>query len=179
VDSRRRVLTGTNRFADASDNALGRIDKVRIDSVPRAAQGFDALRLRTEQFIQRTGLQPRILLAEIGDVRMRSARSQFAADFLACAGFATSTQQFEQAEQIADNDTDLIVLCSSDAEYLPIAAELLSSLRGRSSVTKVVIAGNPNTAEQLRELGVADFIHIRSNAVEILAGIQHLIGIKD
>ncbi|MGA9587426.1 MAG: methylmalonyl-CoA mutase family protein, partial [Terracidiphilus sp.] len=87
VDCRQRVLAGTNRFANALDRALDRIDVVRLDSVPRVAQEFEALRLRTEQFILHTGCQPRILLAEIGDARMRSARSQFATDFLACAGF--------------------------------------------------------------------------------------------
>ena len=179
VDCRRRVLTGTNRFADPSEEALGRVDILRIDSAPRAARAFEALRLRTEQFTHRTGNQLRILLAEIGDAKMRSARAQFAADFLACAGFAPGKQQFEHAEQIASCDADLIVLCSSDAEYLTIAGDLLSILRDRGSHAKVVIAGNPDTAEPLRNLGVPDFIHLRSNAVEVLAGLQQLIGIKD
>jgi methylmalonyl-CoA mutase len=179
VDCRRRVLAGTNRFADVSEKALGRIDAVRTDSVPRAAQAFETLRLRTEQFIQHTGDQPRILLAEIGDVRMRSARSQFAADFLACAGLSTSFQQFEHVEQIAETDADVIVLCSSDAEYLPIAAELLPILRERGSHPNVIIAGNPDTAVRLRDLGVFDFIHLRSSAVEVLASLQQLMGIRD
>jgi methylmalonyl-CoA mutase cobalamin-binding subunit len=71
------------------------------------------------------------------------------------------------------------VLCSADAEYLPIAGELLPILKGRRRQTDVVIAGNPDSAEQLRDLGVAEFIHIRSNAAEVLAGIQRLIGIRD
>jgi len=179
IDCRRRVLTGTNRFADPFEEALWRVEVSHIDSAPRAARAFEALRLRTEQFTHRTGNQLRILLAEIGDAKMRSARAQFAADFLACAGFAPGKQQFEHAEQIAGCDADLIVLCSSDAEYLTIAGDLLSILRDRGSHAKVVIAGNPDTAEQLRNLGVADFIHLRSNAVEVLAGLQQLIGIKD
>ncbi len=65
VAGRRRVLTGTNRFADASEKSFSRIDDVRTDSVSRAAQAFEALRLHTEQFVQHAGGQPRILLAEI------------------------------------------------------------------------------------------------------------------
>ena len=179
VDFRRRVLTGTNRFADASEKALGRIDQALISSVPRAAKAFEVLRLRTEQFIRRTGNQPRILLAEIGDVKMRSARSQFAADFLACAGLPTTIRQFKEAEQIVDSGAALIVLCSSDAEYLPIVEKLIPVLKDRSAGANIVIAGNPDTAEQLRNLGVADFIHLRSNVVEVLSGIQRLIGIRD
>ena len=179
VKCRRRVLTGTNRFANTSEVALGRVDASRVDSAPRTASSFEALRLRTERFTHRTGNQLRILLAEIGDAKMRSSRSQFAADFLASAGFATSIQQFDNAQQIAVSDADVIVLCSSDAEYLSIIKELLPILKDRSSRANVVIAGNPETAEQLRALGVAGFIHLRSNAVEVLAGLQQLIGIED
>jgi methylmalonyl-CoA mutase len=179
VDCRQRVLAGTNRFADASEKAHGRVDVGGIGTVPRAAQAFETLRLRTEQFIRETGHQPRILLAEIGDARMRSARSQFAADFVACAGFTTSIQEFEHAEQIADSDADVIVLCSSDAEYLPIAGELLPILRDRNNRANVVIAGNPDSAERLQNLGVANFIHLRCNAVGVLASLQLVMGIRD
>ena len=44
---------------------------------------------------------------------MRSARSNFAADFLACAGFAIRTERFEKACQIATSEADLIVLCGA------------------------------------------------------------------
>jgi methylmalonyl-CoA mutase len=179
VACRRRTLTGTNRFADASEQGLNRVDAARFGSVDRAARSFETLRFRTEQFTNQTGEQPRILLAEIGDAKMRSARSQFAADFLACAGLLTSKSFFESADSIADSDAEVFVLCSSDAEYLPIAAELMQRLGKRSNPARVIIAGNPDTAEQLRNIGIVDFIHLRSNAVEVLARIQKLIGIKD
>jgi methylmalonyl-CoA mutase len=177
VACRRRALTGTNRFADASEQAQIS-DAVHFGSTPRAAQSFEALRLRTQQFTKRAGKQPRILLAEIGDAKMRSARSQFAADFLACAGLVTSKSLFKSADQIANSDAELIVLCSSDAEYLPVAAELMPILKLYSNPAKVIIAGNPDTTEQLTSIGIVDFIHLRSNAVEVLTRIQQLIGIK-
>ncbi len=147
--------------------------------MPRAAQSFETLRFRAEQFTNQTGKQPRIVLAEIGDAKMRNARSQFAADFLACAGLFTCKSVFESANRIAESDAELIVLCSSDAEYLPIAAELMPILKLHSSPAKVIVAGNPETSEKLREVGVVDFIHLRSNAVGALARIQQMIGIKD
>ncbi len=177
--SRRRVLTGTNRFADASEKEPEGSDASRMNFGPRVAQAFEHLRLRTERFEKRTGRQPRILLAEIGDARMRSARSQFSADFLACAGLVSRKQQFESAGQIAGCDADLLVLCSSDAEYLPIAGELLPMLRERGCLTTVVIAGNPDTTEDLRSLGITEFIHLRSNAVEVLSRLQQQIGIGE
>jgi methylmalonyl-CoA mutase len=179
VACRRRVLTGTNRVADASEKALNRLGMTHRESAPRAAETFESLRLRTEKSIQRTGEQPRIVLAEIGDPKMRGARSQFAADFLACAGLASCKQKFESAEQMAKCEADVIVLCSSDGEYLPIAAELMPLLERNRDRAVVIIAGNPDTAEQIRDIGISHFIHLRSNAVEVLAGLQQQIGIMD
>jgi len=179
VANRRRVLTGTNRFANASEQALDHVNEVHFGSVKRAAESFEQLRLRTEQFTKRTGAQPRILLAEIGDPKMRYARSQFITDFLACAGFVPDKCVFESAARIADSDAEVIVLCSSDAEYLSIAEQLMPVLKLHRSPAKIIIAGNPDTAEQLRNLGIVNFIHLRSNAIEVLGRIQQMIGIKD
>ena len=179
VSCRRRVLTGTNRFADASEQALGRVDVLQLNPKHRAAQLFEEIRLRTEQFSIQSAEQLRIVLAEIGDPKMRSARSQFVADFLACAGLAAQKHKFDRAEQIALCEADVIVLCSSDAEYLPIAAELMPILKEHRSPAKILIAGNPETAAQLGNIGIVDFIHLRSNAVEVLARLQQLIGTRD
>lgn len=178
VISRRRVLTGTNRFANAAEKALDRINQAQLRSSRRAAQPFEQLRLRTERHAIETGKTPRVLLAEIGDPKMRSARSNFAADFLSCAGFAIHTQRFAAPEQIAGSDADLIVLCSSDPEYLALATALLPALKARGIATPVLIAGNPETAEQLKTAGITDFVHMRSNPIELLTKLQQQLGIN-
>jgi hypothetical protein len=52
-------------------------------------------------------------------------------------------------------------------------------LKALGRETPVLIAGNPDSAEQLRAAGVADFVHIRSNPVEFLTAWQQRLGIKD
>ena len=42
----------------------------------------------------------------------------------------------------------------------------------------MIVAGNPDSAEQLRAAGVADFIHVRSNPIEVLTTWQQRLGIK-
>jgi len=177
VASRRIVLTGTSRFPDVADKALDRVDPLRAGSAGRAARAFEELRLRTER-AEMKGRSPKILLAEVGDAKMRSARSQFTAEFLACAGFSSETRVCERAEQIAASDADVLVLCSSDQEYLAIAEELIPAMKERGNGAQVLVAGNPETLEQLRKLGVSDFIHVRSNAVDVLARLQEQIGIE-
>jgi len=179
VASRRAVLTGTNRYANPDEQALSRIDPVHEELLPRGAQSYETLRLRSERCIAQTGRKPRILLAEIGDPRMRSARSQFAADIFACAGLSTTTRQFSNGTEIALSEADLIVLCSSDAEYLDHASGLFDALIKLDRKTPVIIAGNPETADDLKRLGIADFVHLRTNPVQFLLRWQKQLGIED
>jgi methylmalonyl-CoA mutase len=178
VVSRRRVFTGTNQYADTSEKALQRVDPLRLSVERRGAEVYEQLRLRTERHAIETGWLPRVLLAEIGDVKMRTARSGFAANLFACAGFDIVTQRFSTADEIVGSTADLIVLCSSDAEYLAMATDLALKLSDRECKTPVVVAGNPDSAEQLRAAGVVDFIHIRSNPIEVLTAWQQKLGIK-
>jgi methylmalonyl-CoA mutase len=179
VVSRRRVFTGTNQYANLSEKALDRIDCSRLNDWPRATQSYEQLRLRTERHAAKTGKTPRVLLAELGDVKMRSARSNFAANFFACAGFDMVTQRFSSAHEVAASDAELIVLCSSDAEYLSLTTEAIAGLKKLGRKTPVMVAGNPDSAEQLRAVGVADFVHIRSNPIELLTTWQQRLGIRD
>ena len=117
------IFTGTNQYANLSEKALDRIDASHDHSheqsqeqshehghehsEERGAQMYEQLRLRTERHAAKTGKSPRVLLAEIGDVKMRSARSQFAANFFGCAGFDIATQRFDSVAEIAADDADL------------------------------------------------------------------------
>ena len=178
VASRRRVLTGTNQYANPGEKALDRIQTSHASDVRRGAREYERLRLRTERSAAATGHLPQILLAEFGDAKMRTARSGFAANFYACAGFAIATERFETADKIAAGNADLIVLCSSDQEYLQLAKDVIEKLKARGSRTPVIVAGSPECTEQLRAAGVADFIHVRSNPIDVLTAWQQRLGIK-
>jgi methylmalonyl-CoA mutase len=178
VALRRRVLVGTNQFANPAERALGRVEAAQMSETRRGATPYEEMRLRTERHAALTGLTPRVLLAEVGDVKMRTARSNFAANFFACAGFETVTRRFRKAAEIAAAEGDLIVLCSANAEYAAITAELMAKLKELGRTTPVIVAGTPEDAEKLAAKGVADFVHVRSNPVEVLTKWQERMGIK-
>jgi methylmalonyl-CoA mutase len=179
VVSRRRVFTGTNQYANLTEKALGRVDFSLLGDRPRATQSYEQLRLRTERYAAKAGKTPRVLLAEFGDAKMRAARSNFAVNFFGCAGFEIVTQRFSSVTDIASSDSDLIVLCSSDPEYLSLATGVIAGLKKRGCEIPVIVAGNPETVEQLRAAGVTDFVHMRSNPIELLTTWQQRLGIKD
>ena len=178
VASRKRAFVGTNQFANPAEQALSRCEAGGICKAKRGTQAYEELRLRTERHSAAGGLRPRVLLAEFGGVKLRAARSNFAANLFACAGFDTVTRRFRKTAEIAAAEGDLIVLCSSDHEYAAIVAELLPKLKATRRKTSVIVAGNPEDAAMLAAAGVADFVHARSNPLEVLTKWQERLGIK-
>ena len=179
VARRQRVFVGTNQFANPVERALERINEHWMNASQRGAHAYEELRLRTERHCAQGGKNPRVLLAEFGDVKLRAARSHFALNFFACAGFEVATRRFRKTEEIASTDASLVVLCSSDTEYAAIVAEVMPKLHALGHPVPLLIAGNPENAEELKTAGVADFVHVRSNPLEILAKWQQRLGVKD
>ena len=179
VATRRRAMVGTNQYANPAERALGRIDEQRMKETRRGARAYEELRLRTERHAAQAGKTPRVLLAEIGDVRARRVRANFAANFFACAGFEIAARRFKKAREIAAAEGDLIVLCSADHEYATLAAELIPMLKALGRETPVIVAGNPENADEIAAAGIADFVHMRSKPLEVLTKWQQRLGIKD
>jgi len=172
VASRRRTIVGTNQYPNAAERVAGEIQR---EVHPRAAEAFEALRLRTE----RSGKNPLFLLVETGDLKMRKARAGFSANLFGCAGFETRAVTVQDAAAavaaIAEHKPDAAVLCSSDEEYAALAPAVCAG----AGKVPVIVAGYPKDAvESLTAAGVADFIHIRSNALETLARWQQKVGVK-
>jgi methylmalonyl-CoA mutase len=150
----------------------------------RGAEPFEALRLRTERHAAKTGRRPRVLLLEYGDVKMRKARVTFSMNFFAAAGFEivpafAEADPVAAAEVIAEQKPDLVVLCSADQQYPAMARPLIERLR-QSKAVPVIVAGYPKAdIEQLQRDGVADFIHVRSNALQVLTHWQQQLKVGD
>src|SRR5215831_2495384 len=166
VSSRRRTLVGVNNYPDL-DETIGEPVEVQQGSW-RAASPFEHLRLKTEAFTREHGKRPKVLLLERGDLTMRQARSQFSQNFFGCAGFEIAiSHEFEHS------DADLIVLCSSDPEYLTLAEEVCPKVK-----QPVIVAGDPKAQlDQLKATGVEGFIHIRTDAITALTEWQNRLGI--
>ncbi len=159
IAQRRRTLVGLNNYPDLTET-LPAGAKLSHNSVPRLAEPFEEIRSNVE----RSGKRPVVLLLQRGDLKMRMARANFALNFFGCAGFDIRTSdKIEPA--------DLIVLCSSDAEYLALAQEIVPQTQ-----VPVLVAGNPKEQiEALRAAGVKDFLYVGVNAVELLKRWQEAL----
>lgn len=181
VAKRKEVLLGSNQFPNFTEKAAKKIKdtdcgcgccathKGEIPALPvaRAAEEFEALRLETEAAKK----QPVAFMLTIGNLAMRIARAQFSCNFLACAGykvidnngFQTVAEGIKAARKAK---ADIIVLCSSDDEYATLAPEAWKTLKDAKEL--FIVAGAPACTDDLKALGIQNFINVRSNVLETL-----------
>jgi methylmalonyl-CoA mutase len=164
IASRRRTLVGVNNYPDLTEKSINPDADVHFRW--RMAEPLERIRLRMERHAHATGHTPSVLLLTRGDAKMRIARATFCANFFGCGGFAIrESAQLEPA--------DLVVLCSSDAEYLALAQEIVTQVQ-----VPVIVAGNPKEQiDALKAAGVAGFVHIFSNLVDTLTEWQNKLGV--
>jgi methylmalonyl-CoA mutase len=174
LSSRRKAMVGVNNYPDLNGKPLEITPNPETADAPfpqfRLAEPFEAIRERTARHATETGHAPRVLLLKRGDVKMRTARANFALNFFGCAGF-----ELTETEEYAGTNADLVILCSSDPEYVPFAQEVCAAVK-----VPVIVAGNPKEQiDALKVAGVQGFIHIASDAVETLTDWQNRLGVRN
>ncbi|MEF2751740.1 MAG: methylmalonyl-CoA mutase small subunit, partial [Muribaculaceae bacterium] len=106
----------------------------------------------------------------IGNLAMRLARAQFSGNFFGCAGYQIiDNNGFKTVEEGVDAalaaGADIVVLCSSDDEYAELAPAAFKYLDGRA---EFVVAGAPACMDDLKAIGINDFVHVRCNVLDTL-----------
>jgi len=144
----------------------------------RVSSGFESLRLATGKYVTDGHKRPEVFLFTFGNLAMLRARAGFIANFFGCAGFGIidnpGFSEFnEGAEAAVASGAEIIVLCSSDEEYVQSAPEICKLIRAKKPDAWIAVAGYPkDVIEQLKAAGVNDFIHVRSNLLETLEEYQ-------
>jgi methylmalonyl-CoA mutase len=161
-----------------SDSICGCSDTDRIAEplrLFRGAEAFEALRLATDK----SGRRPKVFMLTIGNLAMRKARATFSCNFFACAGFeVVDNNGFKTAEEgvkaATEAKADIVVICSSDDEYVTLAPEAFEKLGDKAIF---VVAGAPTCEEELKSKGIKNFISVKSNVLETLKGFQKMLGL--
>ncbi len=191
IATRREVLLGTNQFPNFTEVAAEKIKRdgascscghacseaeIATLGFDRGASEFESLRLATEK----SGKTPKAFMLTIGNLAMRLARSQFSCNFFACAGYKTiDNLGFDTVEEGIEAalaaGAEIVVLCSSDDEYAELAPAAFKALNGRA---EFVVAGAPACMEDLKALGIDQFVNVKSNVLETLQAFNAKLGIN-
>ena len=191
VAARKEIFLGTNQFPNFTETAAQKLHEeakaathscgcgqpsIEALNFDRGASEFEALRLATE----RSGKEVKVFMLTIGNLAMRLARSQFSSNFFACAGYKIQDNLgFATVQEGVDAGlaagASIIVLCSSDDEYAEFAPEAFKYLAGRA---EFVVAGAPACTDDLKAVGIENFINVKSNVLETLRQFNHKLGIN-
>ncbi|MBM3404706.1 MAG: methylmalonyl-CoA mutase small subunit [Bacteroidetes bacterium] len=149
----------------------------------RGTAAFDILRLATEKYVHEGHKRPSVFLFTTGNLAMRRARSTFISNFFGCAGYdVIDTPGFtimaDGVKAALESGAEIVVICSSDEEYPTLAPEIAKGLKEKAPTMPLLIAGNPKEhLEMLKQAGIDDFIHVRSNLLETLDRFNHQLGV--
>ena len=191
VATRREILLGSNQYPNFTEVAADKIQEkgscccggghcgeatIPALDFSRGASEFEALRMTTEK----SGKTPKVFMLTIGNLAMRLARSQFSANFFGCAGYKIiDNLGFDTVEAGVEAavkaGAEIVVLCSSDDEYAEFAPAAYKALAGRA---EFVVAGMPACMEDLKAVGIDQYVNVKSNVLETLKAFNVKLGIN-
>jgi methylmalonyl-CoA mutase len=112
---------------------------------------------------------------------MRKARAGFAFDFLGVGGYEMEEEKSYSsakiaAETSASSSSDIVVICSSDQDYVDSALEFVKAFRAINTKKVLILAGCPESVmEKLKAAGLDTCIHMRSDILDTLEFIHNKI----
>lgn len=192
VSQRREILLGSNQYPNFNEKVAKAVtletstskcgcscgndaSAIKKLDFTRGANEFEALRLATEK----SGKTPKVYLLKVGNVAFRQARAQFSANFFGCAGYQIiENLGFKTVEEgvkdVIKTGAEIVVICASDEDYAEMAVEAYKLLKDK---VIFVVAGAPACTDDLKAVGIENFIHVRSNVLTELQGFNTKLGI--
>ena len=187
IARRKEVLTGATEFPNLHEAQVAVLDatpialapygeaRFKFDPLPpmRLAAPFERLRDRSDQILKKSGVRPKVFLANLGTAADFTARATFAKSFFETGGIdAVDTEGFSDPAALAAafqaSGAALACLCSSDKVYAAQATAAAMALQA-AGAKHIYLAGRPGEQEAaLRAAGVGDFIFAGGDALAML-----------
>lgn len=197
VQNRKKVLVGTNMYANLQEELKWQIGTKRVDDNEHApikvqaiqplrlSEAFESLRYQAKVYHEKQGTPPKVTLVNLGELATHKSRTDFASGFFQVGGLQpVVSPSFKEAKEIVkwvseQNIKGFVCICGSDDTYEEFLNAAVMAVN--SPNRKILVAGLPETARQkeLQEIGVSDFIHMRSNCYEQLVTIHQEMGLTD
>jgi methylmalonyl-CoA mutase len=163
IAHRRTALTGVNEYPNLAEPPLPQGDS--LEAVVRYAAGFEALRDRSDAFLEKTGSRPSVLLLPLGPLAEHNVRTTFATNLLASGGIEAVTE---------DTGAKVAVICGTDARYATEASAAVDAAR-KAGISHVLLAG-PEKAVAEADSKPDDYLTAKIDAVDALSSLLTRLG---
>ena len=145
----------------------------------RFTEQFEGLRNKMQAYEQKHGEKLKIFLCNMGPIPQHKPRADFSTGFLEVGGFEVLKNDGFSLPQEAvaaavESKALAAVICSTDATYPELVPDLARRIKAENPAMIVMLAGAPapEFEASYREAGVAEFIHVRANCLQILTWLQ-------
>lgn len=175
---RSEAITGVTEFPDLDEQVPERDPGPELPFGPlplrRRAAAFEALRDATE-----ASGGAAVGLAALGPLVEHGDRMTFAENFFAVAGLRTVSVTADSAVE----KPAVVVVCGSDERYANEGVQTVTALRV-SGVTRIYLTGqeemlDTNLVSELRDGGLDDFVHARSDLNALLGQTLADLGVAN
>lgn len=143
----------------------------------RLAEPYEKIRFRTEKLSNQTETEPSVGLICLGELRKHKARADFISGFLAAGGIhSVRSGELKDSAAAAEfiNSVNLrqYVICGDGSDYSQVGPEFVSEIKKQHPEAKLYLAGLPDENDaDWKAAGIEDFIHLRSDAYQILSSL--------
>ena len=174
IAHRRKQLTGINEFPNLLERPLPPELRVEPAGVRRWAAEFEALRNRSDAYLEAHEKRPQAVLIPLGPLAKHNIRTGFATNLLASGGIEAlnpgqvvpGTEEFTAAAKSAP----IAVICGTDPEYGESGAAALEALRS-AGVETVLLAGAPSALD-----GADAYLNMKIDAAKTLSELLSKLG---
>ena len=166
IAHRRTAVTGVNEYPNLAEPPLPQDDS--LESVVRYAAGFEALRKRSDAFLEKTGSRPTVLLLPLGPLAEHNIRTTFATNLLASGGIEAVL------EDVKDTAATVAVICGTDTRYATDASAAVDAAR-KAGISHVLLAG-PEKAVAEADSKPDDYLTAKIDAVKVLSDLLTRLG---
>ena len=153
-------------------------------SLTRPAAPFERLRAAMERHLLLHDKRPLVFLCNMGPLKEHKARADFSRGFFAVGGYDVISPDGFSAPDAAvrafvESGASIAVICSTDERYPALVPPLVQGIRAARPGAVIALAGFPlNQVEAHKKTGVDAFVHLRADAVEVLANFHSKLGIE-
>nr|ABP46124.1 methylmalonyl-CoA mutase, beta subunit [Mycolicibacterium gilvum PYR-GCK] len=177
IAHRRTALTGVNEFPNLSEVPLPQGDP--LPGVVRYASDFEALRDRSDVFLERNGARPKALLLPLGPLAEHNIRTTFASNLLASGGIEAVNPGPLDASGVAAavseaGVAEIAVICGTDKRYADEVSAVVEAARA-AGVRHVLLAG-PEKSVPAAESKPDGHLTAKIDAVEALSDLLTRLG---
>lgn len=177
IAHRRTALTGVNEFPNLAEAPLPQADSP--GDVHRYAAAFEALRDRSDRYLEARGCRPRVLLLPLGPLAEHNVRATFATNLLASGGIEAvnpGTVTANALSTVAAGDHAVAVVCGTDGRYGTELGDVVLAARS-VGIAHVLMAGSEKAVTEIPADSRPDgFLTAKIDAVEALSSLLTRLG---